>query len=141
MKDNIIDLLEFVLNNIKDESDLSSLPLSKLFGAEKSKNYMDVLNKEADNLDKALPENKSSFRYLLESEQMFFTKEVQGELTLLHSIGLISGKEIEQLIDIAIFREFRLIDKETLNSLLPSIIIENNSSSSSNIMLGNNTVN
>ena len=106
----------------------------------KSDNLLEKLESNADDLERVRPESKDSFRFLLESEQMFFTKEVQGELIQLQSIGLITGKEIEQLIETAIFREFRLIDKEALRHLLPSIIIQNNVSSN-NLILGNNSIN
>jgi hypothetical protein len=141
MKNNIIDLLELLLSNIKEDGDLSENHLSKIFGPEKKPNYMEVLNREAKSLEKALPKSKDSFRLLLESEKMFFTKDAQGELIQLQSIGLISGKEVEQLIDIAIFKEFCLIDREALCNLLPSIIAENMGDPTSNIALGNNSIN
>lgn len=141
MKDKIIDILELVLNSIKEDSDFSVADLAKYVNQGKKVNYMEALERDAEDLENVKPESKHSFRYLLESEQMFFTKEAQGELIQLQSMGLISGKEIEQLIETAIFRDFRLIDKETLRHLLPSIIIENNGITKNNIILGNNSVN
>ena len=140
MNNNIVDILEFVLNSVKEDGELNTAELARILKKNKSDNYLETLEKNADELENVKPESKNSFRFLLESEQMFFTKEVQGELIQLQSIGLITGKEIEQLIETAIFREFRLIDKEALRHLLPGIIIQNNVSSN-NLILGNNSIN
>lgn len=139
MDKKLIKVLEFVLNNVKDEGALDLKELAFLFNDED--NYMDALEKNAFELEKVKPESKDSFRYFLESEQMFFTKEVQGELIQLQSMGLITGKEIEQLIETAIFREFRLIDKEALRIMLPAIISNSEMSYKGNVVLGNNSVN
>lgn len=141
MKNKIIDLLELLLDSFKDEFELSSNDLVNFLNKDNKVNYMEALEREAEDLENVKPESKNSFRYLLESEKMFFTKEAQGELIQLQSMGLISGKEIEQLIETAIFRDFRLIDRETLRQLLPTIIIEINGNLSNSIMLGNNSVN
>lgn len=141
MKNKIIDLLELLLDSFKDEFELSSNDLVNFLNKDNKVNYMEALEREAEDLENVKPESKNSFRYLLESEKMFFTKEAQGELIQLQSMGLISGKEIEQLIETAIFRDFRLIDRETLRQLLPTIIIEINGNISNSIMLGNNSVN
>ncbi len=140
MNNNIVDILEFVLNSVKEDGELNTAELARILKKNKSDNFLETLEKNADELERVRPESKNSFRFLLESEQMFFTKEVQGELIQLQSIGLITGKEIEQLIETAIFREFRLIDKEALRHLLPGIIIQNNVSSN-NLILGNNSIN
>ena len=140
MNNNIVDILEFVLNSVKEDGELNTAELARILKKNKSDNFLDSLDNNADDLERVRPESKNSFRFLLESEQMFFTKEVQGELIQLQSIGLITGKEIEQLIETAIFREFRLIDKEALRQLLPGIIIQNNVSSN-NLILGNNSIN
>ncbi len=140
MNNNIVDILEFVLNSVKEDGELNTAELARILKKNKSDNFLDTLEDNADDLERVRPESKNSFRFLLESEQMFFTKEVQGELIQLQSIGLITGKEIEQLIETAIFREFRLIDKEALRHLLPGIIIQNNVSSN-NLILGNNSIN
>ena len=140
MNNNLIDILEFVLNSVKEDGELNTAELARVLNKNKSDNLLEKLESNADDLERVRPESKDSFRFLLESEQMFFTKEVQGELIQLQSIGLITGKEIEQLIETAIFREFRLIDKEALRNLLPSIIIQNNVSSN-NLILGNNSIN
>lgn len=140
MNNNIVDILEFVLNSVKEDGELNTAELARILKKNKSDNFLDTLEDNADDLERVRPESKNSFRFLLESEQMFFTKEVQGELIQLQSIGLITGKEIEQLIETAIFREFRLIDKEALRHLLPGIIIQNNVSSI-NLILGNNSIN
>ena len=139
MNNNLIDILEFVLNSVKEDGELNTAELARVLNKNKSDNLLEKLESNADDLERVRPESKDSFRFLLESEQMFFTKEVQGELIQLQSIGLITGKEIEQLIETAIFREFRLIDKEALRHLLPSIIIQNNVSSN-NLILGNNSI-
>lgn len=140
MSKNLIEVLELVLNSVKENGDLNTAELAKLIISKRKENYMDALESHADDLENVKPESKNSFRYLLESEQIFFTQEVQGELIQLQSMGLITGKEIEQLIETAIFKEFRLIDKEALKHLLPSIIVENNIGSN-NLVLGNNTIN
>jgi len=140
MNKDIVNVLEFVLRSIKEDGELNTAELSRIISNNKNDNYLDALESNADELERGKPESKNSFRFLLESEQMFFTKEVQGELIQLQSIGLISGKEIEQLIETAIFREFRLIDKEALRHLLPGIIVQNNVSSN-NLILGNNSIN
>ncbi|MER3328303.1 MAG: DUF494 family protein [Candidatus Kapaibacterium sp.] len=140
MNNNIVDILEFVLNSVKEDGELNTAELARILKKNKSDNFLETLENNADDLERVRPESKNSFRFLLESEQMFFTKEVQGELIQLQSIGLITGKEIEQLIETAIFREFRLIDKEALRHLLPGIIIQNNVSSN-NLILGNNSIN
>lgn len=140
MNNSIVDILEFVLNSVKEDGELNTAELARILKKNKSDSFLDTLEDNADDLERVRPESKNSFRFLLESEQMFFTKEVQGELIQLQSIGLITGKEIEQLIETAIFREFRLIDKEALRHLLPGIIIQNNVSSN-NLILGNNSIN
>ncbi|MFA7326197.1 MAG: DUF494 family protein [Candidatus Kapaibacterium sp.] len=140
MNNDIVNVLEVVLNSIKEGGELNTAELSRILKKNKHDNYLDTLENNADDLERVRPESKNSFRFLLESEQMFFTKEVQGELIQLQSIGLITGKEIEQLIETAIFREFRLIDKEALRHLLPGIIVQNNVSTN-NLILGNNSIN
>lgn len=140
MNKDIVNVLEFVLDSIKEGGELNTAELSRILNKNKNDYYLDRLESNADDLERVRPESKNSFRFLLESEQMFFTKEVQGELIQLQSIGLISGKEIEQLIETAIFREFRLIDKEALRHLLPGIIVQNNVSTN-NLILGNNSIN
>lgn len=140
MNNNIVDILEFVLKSVREDGELNTAELALILKKNKSDNYLETLEKNADELERVKPESKNSFRVLLEAEQMFFTKEVQGELIQLQSIGLITGKEIEQLIETAIFREFRLIDREALRHLLPGIIIQNNVSSN-NLILGNNSIN
>ncbi len=140
MNKDIVNVLEFVLKSIKEDGELNTAELSRILDSNKSDNYLETLESNADELERVKPESKNSFRFLLESEQMFFTKEVQGELIQLQSIGLITGKEIEQLIETAIFREFRLIDKEALRHLLPGIIVQNNVSTH-NLILGNNSIN
>lgn len=140
MSKNLIEILELVLNNVQKNGDLDTAELARLIISKRKDNYLDTLENNADDLENVRPESKNSFRYLLESEQIFFTKEVQGELIQLQSIGLISGKEIEQLIETAIFKEFRLIDKEALRHILPSIIIENNVGNN-NLIMGNNSIN
>ena len=140
MSSNLIEVLELVLNSVKENGDLNTNELAKLIITKRKENYLDALESNAEDLENVNPESKNSFRYLLESEQIFFTQEVQGELIQLQSMGLITGKEIEQLIETAIFKEFRLIDKEALKHLLPSIIVEHNIGSN-NFILGNNTIN
>lgn len=140
MNNNIVDILEFVLKSVRKDGEMNTAELASILKKNKSDNYLETFEKNADELERVMPESKNSFRILLESEQMFFTKEVQGELIQLQSIGLITGKEIEQLIETAIFREFRLIDKEALRHLLPGIIIQNNASTN-NLILGNNCIN
>lgn len=140
MSKNLIEVLELVLNSVQENGDLNTAELAKLIVSKRKENYMDALESNAEELENVKPESKNSFRYLLESEQIFFTQEVQGELIQLQSMGLITGKEIEQLIETAIFKEFRLIDKEALKHLLPSIIVESNIGSN-NLVLGNNSIN
>jgi predicted Ser/Thr protein kinase len=140
MNNNIIEILELILTGLKDENvELSDL--SKIFGGEPKEESVDPLETNADELEKVEPQSKDSFRYFLESEQMFFTKEVRGELIQLQSMGLITGKEVEQLIETAIFKDFKLIDREELKNLLPSIIVANSKSSGSNFVLGNDSIN
>jgi len=140
MNNNIIEILELILTGLKDENvELSDL--SKIFGAEPKEEPSDPLERDADELENVEPQSKDSFRYFLESEQMFFTTEVRSELIQLQSMGLISGKEVEQLIETAIFKDFKLIDREELKNLLPAIIISNNRATGSNFVLGNNSIN
>ncbi|MFN3196312.1 MAG: DUF494 family protein [Chlorobiota bacterium] len=140
MNNNIIEILELILTGLKDENvELSDL--SKIFGGEPKEESVDPLERNADELENVEPQSKDSFRYFLESEQMFFTKEVRGELIQLQSMGLITGKEVEQLIETAIFKDFKLIDREELKNLLPSIIIANNKSTGSSFVLGNDSIN
>jgi hypothetical protein len=140
MNNNIIEILELILTGLKDENvELSDL--SKIFGGEPKEETVDSLERNADELENVVPQSKDSFRYFLESEQMFFTKEVRGELIQLQSMGLITGKEVEQLIETAIFKDFKLIDREELKNLLPSIILANSKSSGSSFALGNDSIN
>ncbi len=140
MNNNIIEILELILTGLKDENvELSDL--SRIFGAEPKEEPSDPLERHADELENVEPQSKDSFRYFLESEQMFFTTEVRSELIQLQSMGLISGKEVEQLIETAIFKDFKLIDREELKNLLPAIIISNNRATGSNFVLGNNSIN
>ena len=88
--------------------------------------------------------NEASFRVFHEAERELFTIEALGELIQMHSLGILSNENVEQILEHSIIAGNRKISSEQLKSFVANIIFNaqfNRDSGSRMMLMGDEDIN
>lgn len=153
MFERIIEIIVYVMSELKNDSDLSRVDIKKLQNLGYSTSeistafswLVDKIEFSDDILNEDISYSKNSFRILHEAEEELFTEDAKGELIQFTMLGLINNQIIESIIERALMAGLpRKIDSKLLHNILATIIFnpEENTQFGSRVMLkGNDTVN
>lgn len=151
MYERIVEIITFVLSELKQNKKLSDIDLTIL----KDKGYSSseistafswlVDRLEFENLPQPLNiSDVNSFRILHDAEKELFTEAAWGELIQMQSLGMINTDQIEQIIERALLSGVFKIDSFFLKNMIASFIFNATSSTTpgSRILLsGNDSIN
>ena len=144
MQEKIVELIVFLMREIREQRDISKVDMSKL----KENGYSQTEISTAlswiydkMNLREPLKRVKSprarSYRIFHEAERQIFTKEARGFLIEMYELGLIDYADMENIIERSIMSGFNTIDRNEVKSVAANVLFEYNSPSKpgSRIML------
>ncbi len=125
MYERIVEIIVFVISELRQNKDLNDIDLSELerrgyTSAEISSAFSWLIDR-VEFSDKFLFDNtlsSKSFRVLHEAEKELFTPEAWGEIVQLAALGLISNDNIETLIDRAAMMGARQLDSFQLKTFV-----------------------
>lgn len=147
MFERIIEIIIYVISELKNNKSLSDIDLVKL----KKLGYTNseisaAFNWLADKSGKAdftLPSEGSSvsFRILHDAERELFTREAWGELVQYQTLGMLDNEQVEAIIEHALIQTLKRIDKATLKIMVAGILFQKHSYEGNYMLNGNETIN
>lgn len=134
MIERIIEIIVFVISELRNHKDIADINLSKLrdlgyTNSEISTAFswlVDRVEFSEDLFSGSEITNKNSFRMLHEAEKELFTDKALGEIIQLQSLGIIKSAHIELIIERAIMTEHDKIDSNALKSFVAHTIFSQN---------------
>ncbi len=127
MFERIIEIIVYLLSELREKNDMSEIDLSRLkqlgySNSEISAAFSWIVDRVefSDELFKGedlIPSNVS-FRVIQESEQDLFTTEAWGEMIQLQMLGLINNDQIEIMIEKAMVSGGQDIDKGAIRQFV-----------------------
>lgn len=152
MYERIVDIIVYVMSELRSKKDIKKVNLDEL----QSRGYTSseistALSWIADRIafnERVLPfgvkSEPHSFRVLQESEKELFTPDAWGELVSMNNLGIISNENIETLIDKAMLIGMYKIDLKELKIFVANSIFfmqYDNIGGSRFMLQGNDTIN
>ena len=151
MQEKIIELIVFLMKEIRQTADISTVDVSKL--AERGYSQSEISTAlswiyDKMNLREPLKRVRSSraksYRIFHEAERQIITKEARGFLIEMYELGLIDMLDLENIIERSLMSGSNAVDRDEIKSIVASVIFEYNSpgKAGSRIMLNSSdTVN
>lgn len=104
MNEKIIDIILYLVNEIRQDKPIELIDVSELSDdgytvAEIGAAFSWLVDRSSGPLSAAEDRSRTSFRILHESERELFTSEAYGYVIQLLEIGLLSGIELETIIN------------------------------------------
>lgn len=151
MYERIVDIITYVLSELKQNKKLADIDLNILrdkgySSSEISTAFSWLVDRiEFNNLSQPLNiSDVNSFRILHDAEKELFTEFAWGELVQMQSLGIINTDQIEQIIERALLSGVFKIDSFFLKNMIASFIFNatNSTTPGSRILLsGNDSIN
>ncbi len=149
MRNNVIDLIIYMVKRMHIGVRLKDIQFDKLKGYNKSEisaAYSWLIQKYDSGeilSEKTSRNNKPAPRVLHPSERMQISPEVYGYLLELYYLGIIDAARMERLIEYAVFRPDGTAEPSDIREWVAGIIFENEypGSSSTFALKGNETIN
>jgi len=151
MQEKIIELIVFLMKEIRQTADISSVDMSKLTERGYSQSEIstalswiyDKMNLR-EPLKKVRSSHAKSYRIFHEAERQIITKEARGFLIEMYELGLIDMLDLENIIERSLMSGSNSVNRDEIKSIVASVIFEYNSpgKAGSRIMLNSSdTVN
>jgi uncharacterized protein Smg (DUF494 family) len=135
MFERIIEILVYLISELKQNKHIDDINLAELqdrgyTNAEISTAFSWLadrveLSEQIVNIN--IKSGPLSFRVLHPAESDLFTREGLGELIQLHTLGIITNEQIEQMIERAMMVGMRNIDPSQLKSYIAGMIFSSQS--------------
>jgi len=134
MQERIVELIVFLMREIRQTKDISKVDVTKL----KESGYTQTEISTAlswiydkMNLREPLKRVKGSgarsYRIFHEAERQIFTKEARGFLIEMYELGLIDYIDLENIIERSLMAGFNIIDRDEIKSTVATVLFEYNS--------------
>jgi uncharacterized protein Smg (DUF494 family) len=134
MQEKIIELIVFLMREIRQTRDISKVDMSKLTESGYSQTEISAALSwiyDKMNLREPLKRVKGSrarsYRIFHEAERQIFTKEARGFLIEMYELGLIDYVDMENIIERSLMSGFNVIDRNEIKSTVASVLFEYNS--------------
>ncbi|MCX6164171.1 MAG: DUF494 family protein [Ignavibacteriae bacterium] len=151
MQDKVIEIIVYILSEIKEIKQLNEIDVNSL----SDKGYSDteintafawIFSKldEGELIFKDENENTKSHRMFNLVENKIFTVDAKGYLLLLRELGLLNDLDIDLVIERVLLSGFQKIDISELKKFIASFILNSDSKSdilSRMILQNNDTIN
>lgn len=151
MYERIVDIITYVLSELKQNKKLADIDLNILrdkgYSSSEISTAFSWLVDRIEFNNPSQPLNISdvnSFRILHDAEKELFTESAWGELVQMQSLGIINTDQIEQIIERALLSGVFKIDSFFLKNMIASFIFNatNSTTPGSRILLsGNDSIN
>jgi uncharacterized protein Smg (DUF494 family) len=151
MYERIVDIITYVLSELKQNKKLADIDLNILrdkgYSSSEISTAFSWLVDRIEFNNPSQPLNISdvnSFRILHDAEKELFTEFAWGELVQMQSLGIINTDQIEQIIERALLSGVFKIDSFFLKNMIASFIFNatNSTTPGSRILLsGNDSIN
>jgi len=147
MQEKIIEIIVYILGEIKNRKQISDIDLKKLAKigyteSEINTAFAWIYSKinQCENIFKEKKRSTKSKRFFHEFEKDILTTEARGYLISLIELGLLSDTDEEVILDRIFYSGFENIGKAELKTLVASLILdlENKSDKLERLVLQNN---
>lgn len=147
MQEKIIEIIVYILNEIKDSKQLNDIDLKKLnrdgyTEAEINSAFAWIFSKiESGNmLVNDAPVTSNSHRFFHTAEQNIFTTDAMGYLIQMREFGIITDLDLELIIDKIFLSGYQKAGIEEVKLILSSLLFdfEDKSNSLNRLILQNN---
>lgn len=151
MYERIVEIITFVLSELKQNKKLSEIDLNILQDRGYSSSEISTaFSWLVDKLEFGFPSQPleitdvNSFRILHDAEKELFTESAWGELIQMQMLGLVSAEQIELIIERALLSGVFKIDANYLKNMVASFMFNATKSVSSGsrvLLSGNDSIN
>ena len=152
MYERIVEIIVYVISELKHNRDISEIDVMELqnrgySNTEISTAFSWIVDKfelsEKININEEYV-NDTSFRIFHEAERELFTRDALGELIQMHSLGILSNENVEQILEHSVIAGNNQISSEQLKSFVANIIFNaqfNRDSGSRMMLMGDDDIN
>jgi uncharacterized protein Smg (DUF494 family) len=152
MYERIIEIIVFVISELKQNKNISDIDINKLqalgYSSSEISTALSWLVDRVEITDKFFQDveasDAGSFRVLHEAEKDLFTLGAWGEMIQLHNLGILTNENIENLIERAAMLGMHQIDTTQLKLYVANSIFNAQSSETHGsrvILHGNDSIN
>ncbi len=134
MQEKIVELIVFLMKEIRQTRDISKVDVSKLAESGYSQSEISTALSwiyDKMNLREPLKRFKrrrvKSYRIFHEAERQIITKDARGFLTEMYELGLIDQLDMENIIERSLMSGLNVIDRNEVKSIVASVLFEYNS--------------
>jgi Smg protein len=133
MQEKIIELIVYLMREIRERRDISKVDMSKL--AERGYSQTEIstaLSWIYDKMNLREPLKKvegsraRSYRVFHEAERQIITKEARGFLIEMYELGLIDHIDMENIIERSLMSGVNVIGRDEIKSIAAAVIFEYN---------------
>ncbi|MCL5268354.1 MAG: DUF494 domain-containing protein [Bacteroidetes bacterium] len=144
MQEKIIELIVFLMRELRQARDISKVDVSKLTESGYSQTEISTALSwiyDKMNVREPLKRVKSphvrSYRIFHDAERQIMTKEARGFLVEMYELGLIDQLDLENIIERSLMSGLNTVDRDEVKSIVASVLFEYNTPSKpgSRIML------
>jgi len=134
MQEKIVELIVFLMRELRQTSDITKIDVSKLSESGYSQTEIstalswiyDKMNLR-EPLKRVKGSGERSYRIFHEAERQIFTKEARGFLIEMYELGLIDYVDMENIIERSLMTGSNIIDRNEIKSTVASVLFEYNS--------------
>jgi uncharacterized protein Smg (DUF494 family) len=134
MQEKIVELIVFLMREIRQTHDISKVDVSKLKDNGYSQSEIstalswiyDKMNVR-EPLKKVKGKRARSYRVFHEAERQILTKEARGFLVEMYELGLIDHVDMENIIERSLMSGLNVIDRNEIKSVAAGVLFEYNS--------------
>ncbi len=144
MQEKIIELIVFLMRELRQARDISKVDVSKLTESGYSQTEIstalswiyDKMNVR-EPLKRVKTPRARSYRIFHDAERQIMTKEARGFLVEMYELGLIDQLDLENIIERSLMSGLNIVDRDEVKSVVASVLFEYNTPSKpgSRIML------
>lgn len=134
MQEKIVELIVFLMREIRQTTDISKVAVSKLSDSGYSQTEIstalswiyDKMNLR-EPLKRVRGSRARSYRIFHEAERQILTKEARGFLVEMYELGMIDQLDMENIIERSLMSGSIIVDKNEVKSIVASVLFEYNS--------------
>jgi len=147
MQDKVIEIIVFILSEIKEIKQLNEISFESLAGRGYSESEINTafawIYSKLDDGELVFREEESvseSHRLFNSVEEKIFTTDAKGYLLLMRELGLLNDLDIDLVIEKALLSGYRIINLGDLKKFIASIVLnmDNKSDILNRMILQNN---
>jgi uncharacterized protein Smg (DUF494 family) len=134
MQEKIVELIVFLMREIRQTHDISKVDVSKLKDNGYSQSEISTaLSWIYDKMNMREPlknvkgRRARSYRIFHEAERQILTKEARGFLVEMYELGLIDHDDMENIIERSLMSGLNIIGRDEIKSVAAGVLFEHNS--------------